>query len=107
MMRSKTYRRKILELQDNYFKDLDRQREEWNRRIAAEYDLAYSEMAAKLRALLVDTNYELFNASDGQLRPKVYAFMANGLAMFHDRAYEGRPNKELKLMDKPEVKEDE
>jgi hypothetical protein len=107
MMRSKTYRRKTLELQDAYFKSLDQQREEFDRRIAVEYDLAYSEMAAKFRALLVDVNYELFNSSDSLLRPRVYAFMAHGLAMFHDRAYKGRPDKELKLMDKPEVKEDE
>jgi hypothetical protein len=107
MMRSKTYWKKVLQLQDDFFEAETKQREEFNRRIALEYDLAYSEISAKLRALLVDTNYELFNSSDGLLRPRVYAFMANGLAIFHDRAYKGRPDKELKLMDEPEVKEDE
>ena len=106
MIRNKTYQKRVLELQNNYFKSLDLQRAEFNRRTGIEYELAYKEMAIKLRALLVDVNYELFNSSDGLLRHKIYAFMSNGLAMFHDRAYEGRPEKELKLMDKSEKEND-
>ncbi len=105
MMRRKTYLKKVLELKDDYQKGLEWQKKEFNRRISIEYDLAYSEMASKLRQLLVDVNYELFSSSDAFLRPKVYAFMANGLSMFHSKAYKGRPEKELVLMPESPEKE--
>lgn len=98
MMRHKTHYKRILELQTAYEKAVEKQKQEFDRRINLEYDLAYSEIATKLRTLLVDVNYELFNSSDYFLRPKIYAFMANGLSMFHAKAYEGRPARPKKMM---------
>jgi len=46
---------------------------------------AKQDISAQLRVFLVDFNAEIFSASDNTLRPKLYAFIANALAMFHPK----------------------
>lgn len=73
-----------LRKQEEYYTDL----------LGKEYESALADLKAQLRELLVDTNYELFNTDDSLLRAKIYAFMAHGLAMFHNRTVIARKTKE-------------
>ena len=94
LIKKSTCEQLLASVHEGHNQILDRQQEYYEKLLAEEYDKALADTKAQLRELLVDTNYELFNTDDSLLRAKVYAFMAHGLAMFHNRTVIARKTKE-------------
>lgn len=83
MLRNKTHNEYMAQQRERYEKKIDELKATY---YDEAYEIAKNQLKSVLRELLVDTNYEIFIASDSQLRGRIQAFFSSALAYFHERS---------------------
>jgi hypothetical protein len=86
MISNKRHALELKKIHEAHEQELAKLNDVYAAALALEYDRARVSLAAQLKALLLDYNYDVFNGPDALLRSRTYRFISEALNEFNERA---------------------